>query len=209
MRFYMSYRSELITMNSCEYCMLPEDLDDFSSRNLYVVSLGFVFDSRPRVEEVVAVPKSKLERYKRGDYEWQVIEAEQLSSHNSDVDEAIQRMCAKYGKVHITKNPVNMSHEERVKVANEVAGKLITRPYVKSVYLTGSTALRLDRNNSDIDLLVVLGYCTGNNGHAEIEKLGEGYSGAVEFFYIQQRDFLGVQSLQYPLIRDRSLIVSK
>lgn len=198
-------------MNSCEYCMSVEDLEDFSSGNLYVVSLGFVFNTMPRVEEVVVVPKSKLERYRRGEYGWQVIEEQKLPQPHTrqDINEIFIRICAKYGKVHLTSNQINMSHEERVKATNEIARKLILRPYVNSVHLTGSTSLSMDRIDSDIDLLVVLGYCPGNNGHHEMDKFGKGYRCPVDFFYIRERDFLRSHHLGYPLIRDGKLIASK
>lgn len=197
-------------MSSCEHCMLLEDLADFSSKNNYIAALGFVFDSIPHVEEVVIVPKSELERYKRGDNGWQVIEAEQLSSSlsKSDLQEALTRMCEKYGTTQHVDNTVNMPHEERIRISNEIAGKLIQIPYIDSVFLTGSTAIGLDRDNSDIDLLVVLASCPGIKGHSDLNKLTNGFHSITDIFYIQQKDFLKAQNSQYPLIKDRKLIVS-
>lgn len=192
--------------------MLIEDLDGFSSRNLYIVALGFVFGPKSCVEDVVVVPESMLERYRRGDYEWKVIEAEQLpQTCKSDIHKAVIEMCARYDKVPLSSNPVivNMQHQERVKVANEIAEKLILRPYVNSVHLTGSTALGSDRIDSDVDLLVVLGYCPGNNGHREMDELGKGYPCPVDFFCIQEKDFLRAQNLGYKLFKDNGLIFSK
>jgi hypothetical protein len=192
---------------------LLEDLVDSSFKNDYIVALGFVFDSIPYVGEVVIVPKSKLERYKRGDYEWQVIEAEQLppSLSKSDMQEALARMCEKYGSIQYVGNTINVSHKERIRVSNEIAEKLIQIPYVHSVFLTGSTAISLDRDNSDVDLLVVLANCPGTEGHSDLDKLTGGFHSITEILCIPQEDFLIAQNyhLQHPLIRDRSLIVSK
>ena len=198
-------------MSSCEYCMLLEDLVDLSYKNNYIVALGFVFDSGPSVEEIlIPVPKSKLERYKRGDYGWQVIEAEKLppSLSKSGMQETLTKMCEKYGYTEHVGNTINMSHKERIRVSNEIAGKLIQVPYVDSVFLTGSTAIGLDKDNSDVGLLVVLTHCPGKEGHYELDKLTDEFRSITDIFYIPQKDFLKAQDLQYSLIKNRKLIAS-
>jgi len=199
-------------MSSCEYCMSLEDLADFSSKNNYIVALGFVTNSVPSMEKVfIPVPKSKLERYKRGDYEWQVIESEKLplSLSKLDIQEALTKMCEKYGPTQHVDNTVNMSHEEKIRVSNKIAGKLIQKPYVHSIYLTGSTAIGIDKDNSDVDLLVVLEHCPGKNEHYDLDKLIYESHSIIDPYYIQQKDFLIAQNLQYPLIKNRKLIASK
>ena len=177
-------------------------------RDRYTVDLVDSSDLEPFHEEVRAISRSKFEGYRRGDYELQVIEAEQLTQGASkwEVHEAIIRMCSKFGEISYIDNTVDMSHEERVRLAEEIAGKLVQRPYVDAVFLTGSTARGQDRSDSDIDILVVLGYCPGNSGHVEMNKLGTAY---VDFYRMQQRDFSMAQGSQYPLIRDSSLLASK
>ena len=193
-------------MSSCEYCMLLEDLVNFS--NDYIAALGFVFNSIPHMEQVVIVPKSKLERYKRGDYKWEVIESKKLPPNLSKLDqkEALKKMCEKYDPFQDTDNNIDLSHEERIKASNEIAGKLIQKPYVHSVFLTGSTAIGQDKEDSDVDLLVVLANCPGKKGHYELDKLTYGFQRTIDFFYIQQEDFLKAQDSQYSLVRDRKLI---
>ncbi len=197
-------------MSSCEYCMLLEDLVGFSSKDNYIAALGFVFNSIPRVEDVIIVPKSELERYKRGDYGWKVIESEKLPPNLNIFgrEEALKRMCEKYGPFQDTDNTINVPHEERIRASNEIAGKLIQVPYVNSVFLTGSTAIGLDKDDSDVDLLVVLASCPGIKGHSDLNKLTREFYGITDIFYIQQKDFLEAQTndLQYPLIKDRKLI---
>ncbi len=201
----------LSNMNGCEHCISLKDLDDFSSGKMYVVGLGFVFDSKPQVDEVVVMAESRLDEYRKGLGEWQVIATEKLPKgyNKFEAQEAIIRMCGKYGAVNISDDPVNMSHEERIEIADEISEKLFQKPYVTSVYLTGSTASNLDRKDSDADLLVVLERCPGNNEHCEIDKLGENYPCPVDVFCIREKDFSIAADLQYPLIRNRSLIRSK
>ena len=102
----------------------------------------------------------------------------------------------------------NMSNEERVNLAEEIARELVQRPYVNSVFLTGSTAIGQDRKNSDVDILVVLGYCPGNIKHAVmLDSLKKNL--AIDPFSMTQETFTMAQDLQYPLIRNASLLVSK
>lgn len=180
--------------------MKPEDLDDFSSGKMYVAALGIVLPA-PRVEEVVIIPESKMERYKKGMYEWHVIEARRLPQgyDKSSGLEAIAEMCAKYGPVSVEGKPAVMSHEERVITAKKLAQRLIRRHYVRSVYLTGSVASQSDRNDSDVDLLAILEYCPGDDEHREMDKLLEGYP--ADLFCMQQKDFLAADH-SAPLIKN-------
>ncbi len=200
-------------MNACEECMSIDDLPDFSSRNLYLVALGFAFGNKPAVEVVDVVPASKLARYQRRDYEWEVIEAQQLhpNATKANILEAKIRMCAKYGNVKLIGAPTDASHEERVKICGEIASTLIKRDYVNAVYLTGSSALNLDRRDSDLDLIIALEQCPGTLAHYDMEEAAQSHTVAiaVDMFFLQQGDLIRAQEPQYSLAKQAILIASK
>ena len=186
--------------------MTLDDLRDFSNRDNYVVALGFAFSSKP--EEIVIAPKSKLERYRRGDYEFQVIEEQQLlpTLTKQGILETLESVCSKYGPVSIQPRGQAMTHEERLIAARDASARIIQMPFAHSVYLTGSTAVGLDMEYSDVDLLVVLDQCFGDRTHNDIESAIP--RDMVDFHYMQLGDFLRAQG-EYPLISDAILLASK
>ncbi len=193
--------------------MLAEDLADYTSGSLYVAALGFTFPDRQTVEKINApIPRTQLERYKKGVYEWQVIEEEELPRpyKRNDLLQAITKMAKKYGSLEEYKPvSINLSHEDRIKIANQVATELIKESYTGSVYLTGSTASNSDRLDSDVDLLTILNFCPGLDGHNKMDKLTMNFQCPIDIFYIQQSEFSKAKDSRYPLIKDRVLLATK
>lgn len=199
-------------MVGCEYCMRADDVADLCSGKIAVVALGYIFHSEPRVDVVEAMPISKLDRHKKGEYGWEFVDGVYIQGHRqkhrqkSDIAREMLRMCRAYGVCNSFCEPANSLHEERIIAANELTQSLMSLPDTNSVYLTGSTALTSDRPDSDLDLLVILNSCPGERMHMEIEGRGDRYPFPVEFYFIEEKDFLKLAGSGYSLIENRILL---
>jgi predicted nucleotidyltransferase len=192
--------------------MLAEDLTYFTSGNLYVIALGFIFpDLGTTVEKINApVPESQLKRYEEGVYNWQVIEKEKLARpyKRNDLLQAVTRMAKKYGSLEEYKPvSINLSHEDRINIGQQIASELIKEPYTDSIHLIGSTASNSDKSDSDVDLLAVLRSCPGLNGHSKMDRIANHHP--VDIFYMQQNEFFKAKNFQVQSVRDGILLASK
>ena len=197
--------------------MTLEDLRDFDARNLYIATLGFTFVTDGRVmktmEIVEPMPKSRFERMLRGDYDWEVLEYRQLPKDYTKEESAkmMKEICAKYGKANFRNHP-KKTRSERMEIIDSLVPRLMERPYVHSVYLTGSMGRKsdpLDKSDSDIDLLVVLNGCPGVDGHMEMEKLTGENMHYVDYYFLTSSDFLQAADSDYSLMKSKVLLAKK
>jgi len=199
-----------LTMDQCEYCMTWQDLQDFSSRNNYVVALGFKINKGNYVHFVEEMPESRLRRYESGDYDMGVIESHRIppSSTKQEASEMLESICRNYGSLDPPEPIPTMTHEERMSLAAQVAANTVKVPFVDSVYLTGSTMSGHDRPISDIDLIVVLEQGHDAETHTSVENIGS--SVMVDFYYMGIGTFLRAkESMRYPLVNNARLLGSK
>jgi predicted nucleotidyltransferase len=189
-------------MAICEHCMSSKDLKSFSDRDMYIAVLGFKSDLGTVVNEVSILPKSKLDLYKKGFFFWQVIKHKKVPPVASK-QEKFNLFYSLCGNYLIEKSePQKISHEERLQTAYQIANVLTQRPYVSEVGLTGSTALGKDREDSDLDLLVVLNKCPRYEAHIEMDELVSRYPGNVELYCISQHVFSQAKQHQFPLVNN-------
>lgn len=198
----------------CEQCIYPEDLFDISAKKFHVAALGFVFDARPDVEEVALLPRSKLHRYKTGNYEYRVVEETALPQSFSKPKRyaALAEMARKYGKVAVVdeKYPL-LTHRQRVETARQIAKNITAFEFnVGAVYLTGSTAINAEKDDGDIDLLVVLDRCPGTDkAHLDEVRYADGSRCPVDFFYMRREDFELARGFKPPIFKDNVLLAAK